>query len=1091
MSKGGYIGYTYQNHVTELFLSKMDTEREIDIIQIEAKTDDKFDDIVINNEKDTYQIQIKDISGIKLEKLHVVENKIFIDNKPHKLSSNTNILFFNQLDITPNCKILGFSAFKMSGLYLISLNRVEIDELITSFYKLNPFRKSIIQRFLSNYLDNRQWIIQKTELPAIDVFNTELVDTINIEREIIEFEDILHIEGKPGIGKSHLVEFLQGKFPNNLLYRFWLDEQDNDKENRLKYQKFLFDFSKKLFPDIRYRDENELINQIEKNNQIVIIDGLDHVKNYNPKEFKLFVAFIDQLKKVCKVIVLSRPIEDELGWKKQQLTNWNRSQTEKILEKLFHITDYDTKNKIFRTTGGYPIIVKYVAEQFKRTKTIPQRTKTIPQLEKLTSLDSYYEQILIGTKVKSALSLFLCSRAYFMKTEISMFLGNEQAQLVSEFIDGYPYLFEIRLNRISLFHDSFTTYLRKQNIDFAQKQNNVNEIVYSSIILSEKRFLSRFNSFSFSHEQKYKILSKFTVIQSFKELMQGVVDFEAIQSFYTQLREELEYFEAEDFEIINYYDLSLIINLISKDHVSTINSFQYTYLKALLFNGYTEEDITSSRYLFAMLYYLKTNDATLLFNATSNDYYDTEHFIEQLEIDIDKEESYFKLHQSPFSKQKISELLGHKYDLMEIIPLIITNLFVHDLEIKEYSKLLNSIKAYLNNDDNNSYEILREFLVENDIDQHYNSYVLKSAKQNILGLGKESSTNDYINLSLRNLILKNKHLGSFDLRDEIHNFIRLSLYQQRKIDFSSISVFWTKYYNRKDYSYIAIGSALKTFEKKNFIEVENSCKLIKSIQGISEKGHRYLFNDYIKEHSVDIIEFLYKNFNYQDFLIQWLDLPPYYIDVFPDFIFQNELKKELGYHSYNREIDFKELVNVFKSNRLEELKYVLDLWKYKVLIPSNHILKDWLLSEKIEIKEYTEEENKYTKNSQEHFNQGILTIEDKDFILKNKLKSYEVAGFTDGWYSVLTDLEVYALFERNSVADNIQKILYNAILGKVRGINSYCLLDYLPGNIPKLIDNYNVDIEFSQLFESFRYYIDMSLFNFKHRCSHAIISFGK
>jgi hypothetical protein len=162
------------------------------------------------------------------------------------------------------------------------------------------------------------------------------------------------------------------------------------------------------------------------------------------------------------------------------------------------------------------------------------------------------------------------------------------------------------------------------------------------------------------------------------------------------------------------------------------------------------------------------------------------------------------------------------------------------------------------------------------------------------------------------------------------------------------------------------------------------------------------------------------------------------------------------------------------------LKYVLNLWKYKVLIPSNHILKDWLLSEKIEIKEYTEEENKYTKNSQEHFNQGILTIEDKDFILKNKLKSYEVAGFTDDWYSVLTDLEVYALFERNSVADNIQKILYNAILGKVRGINSYCLLYYLPGNIPKLIDNYNVDIEFSQLFESFRYYIDMSLFTLKY-----------
>ncbi len=1071
MSKGGYIGYTYQNHVTELFLSKMDIEREIDVIQIEAKTDDKFDDLVINNNKDTYQIQIKDISGVKLEKLNVIENEIFIDNKPHKLSSNTNIIFFNQIDIAPNCEILGFSAFKMSDLYLISLNRVEIDEILASFYELNPFRKSVIQKFLSNYLDSRKWIIQKNELPVIDIFNTKLIDTINIEREIIEFENILHIEGKPGIGKSHLVEFLQGKFPNNLLYRFWLHEQDYDKEDRLKFQKFLFDLSKKLFHDIRHRDENEIINQIKRNKHALIIDGLDHVKNYNPSEFKQFVTFIDRLKEVCKVIVLCRPIENELGWKKQQLTNWNRHQTERVLEELFHITDYKTRTSIFDITDGYPIIVKYVAEHFKKTA-------ILPELNKITELDGYYEQILINTKVKSSLSLFLCSRAYFMKSEISMLLGDELAELVYEFIDEHPYLFEIRLNRISLFHDSFTTYLRKQNINFSQRQNKINELVFISIMSSEKRFLSRFNSFSLSLEQKCKIVSKFTVIQSFKELMHSVVDFEAIQSFYTQIREELEHFEADDFKTINFYDLSLIINLISKDHVSTINSFQYTFLKALLFNDYTEEDITSSKYLFAMLYYLKTNDATLLFNATSNDYYDTEHFIEQLEDEIEEETRYFALHEKPITEHKLNEIFEQKNDVMRYLPIILANIYIHNLDYVKYAKLYKAINAEISNK-KNSFALLNEFLLENQLPEYYSYGVLKSAKQNILGLGNESSTNDYINLSLNDFILKNKHLGSFDLRDEIHNYIRLSVHQQRKIDFSSISMFWTKYYNRKDYSFLTIGTALKTFENKNFIEVEDSCKLIKSIQDISEKGHRYLFNDYIQQHSVGIIEFLHKNFDFKDLLVQWLDLPPDYINVFPDIIFQNELKNRLSYHRTNKEIEFKELENVLKSNRLEELKYVLNLWKYKVRIPKNHTFKDWLLLQKIEIKEYTEEENKYKTNSQEHFNQGILTIEDKGFILKNKLKSHEVAGFADGWYSVFTDLDIYELFERNSVVDNIQKILYNAILGKVRSINSYCSLYYLPGNIPKLIDNFDVDIEFSQLFESFKYYIDMSLFDLK------------
>jgi hypothetical protein len=1080
MSKGGYIGYTYQKHVTELFLSKMDTERKIDVIQIEAKTDDKFDDLIINSEKDTYQIQIKDISGVNLEKLSLIENQIFIDSKPHKLSSNTNIIFFKQIDIIQNCKILGFSALKMSDLYLISLNRVEIDEIITNFYKLNPFRKSVIQKFLSNYLDNRKWIIQKNELPVIDIFNTKLVDTINVEREIIEFENILHIEGKPGVGKSHLVEFLQRKFPNNLLYRFWLHEQDYDKENRLKFQKFLFDFSKQLFQDIKHRTENELITQIKESNKTVIIDGLDHVKNYNPSEFDQFVAFINELKNSCKVIVLSRPIENDFGWLKQQLTNWNKKQTEKVLEELFHITDYKVKSKIFDITDGYPIIVNYLAKHY-------NKYQELLELQKLIELDDYYDALFKDAKVKHSLSLFLCSRSYFMKSELGLFLGDE-VEYVNQFIEEHPYLFEILLNRISLFHDSFATYLQKQSINYTKKQSKVNEIVFNSIISNEKRFISRFNSFSLSFEQRHAILTKFTVIQSFKELMQGVVDFEAIQSFYTQLREELEHFKADDFEIINYYDLSLIINLISKDHVSTINSFQYTYLKALLFNGYTEEDITSSKYLFAMLYYLRTNNATLLFNAASNDYYDTEHFVEQLEGGIAKEEKYFIIHEKPFSEQKISELFENKYDLMKIMPIIITNLFVHNSKIKKYSKLVNSIKAYLNNE-NSSYEILREFLIENEIKEHFASYLLKSAKQNILGLGKESSRNDYINLSLNDFILKNKQIGSFDLRDEIHNYIRLSVYQQRKIDILSISLFWTKYYQRKDYSFLTIGTALITFESKNFIEVENSCKLIKSIQEISEKGHRYLFNDYIQQHPVEIIEFLHNHFDFKDLLVQWLKLPPNYINVFPDLIFQNELKEKLDYHHYNREVDFNELENVFKSNRLDELKYVLNLWNYKIRISSNHNMKNWLLSENIEIKEYVESKDEYSKNSEEHFNQGILTIEDNDFILKNKLESYEIAGFADGYYSVLADLEIYKLFGQKSIVENIQKILYNAILGKVRSVNSYCFLYYLPGNIPKLVDDCYIEKSLDKLFESFLLYLQLSLFDLEHneyRCKEKI-----
>ena len=46
--KNAFSGYTYQKQVTLLLLSVMDVERSISKIEIEAKTPDNFDDLVIN-----------------------------------------------------------------------------------------------------------------------------------------------------------------------------------------------------------------------------------------------------------------------------------------------------------------------------------------------------------------------------------------------------------------------------------------------------------------------------------------------------------------------------------------------------------------------------------------------------------------------------------------------------------------------------------------------------------------------------------------------------------------------------------------------------------------------------------------------------------------------------------------------------------------------------------------------------------------------------------------------------------------------------------------------------------------------------------
>jgi hypothetical protein len=92
---------------------------------------------------------------------------------------------------------------------------------------------------------------------------------------------------------------------------------------------------------------------------------------------------------------------------------------------------------------------------------------------------------------------------------------------------------------------------------------------------------------------KKEIVSRYASISVFKTIMHGVVDFEAIRSFYEQLRECVAEIPPQDFRIEVYYELALIINLVYRDHISGFDQFLVTYIKAMLFNGYTAEDITS------------------------------------------------------------------------------------------------------------------------------------------------------------------------------------------------------------------------------------------------------------------------------------------------------------------------------------------------------------------------------------------------------------------------------------------------------------------------------------------------------------------
>ena len=88
----------------------------------------------------------------------------------------------------------------------------------------------------------------------------------------------------------------------------------------------------------------------------------------------------------------------------KQLVNWNFEETRLVLDELYHITDHPVCKDIFDITNGYPILVRFVAEQYKHSG-------QIQSLGKLESTNDYYEKIISTVNTKTALTLFITSHS--------------------------------------------------------------------------------------------------------------------------------------------------------------------------------------------------------------------------------------------------------------------------------------------------------------------------------------------------------------------------------------------------------------------------------------------------------------------------------------------------------------------------------------------------------------------------------------------------------------------------------------------------------------------------------------------------------
>jgi hypothetical protein len=1069
--KYALFGYTYQHAVACLLLAMMDVERKIENITLEATVEHNFDDITLQEGGEMYFLQIKDIEQAKIDELIVSQNQIKISGKWHKLSCFKNLLFFKDIKIKADCKVIGFSAQLKDGVYIISLSRANIEKRIASIYRKDLHRLQLINKFLSEKLDERKLEINITHLPAISTFDTRLTDkSIRLARKILDFERILHIEGKPGVGKSHLVAQLEKEFGSTVLYRFWISNQDKYHKERLRFDNFEADLIKKLFFDQKERSEHDILEKLGNDEPTLIIDGLDHVENYHPEDLTKYINFINHAAERTKVVVLSRPLKVKLDWEKQSLQNWNSAQTKKILKAFYHITEYDVAEEIYKLSEGYPILVKYLAEEYKITG-------IVPQFSTLNTVNDYYDQLFLNESGKQALSLFLCCTGFIMQEEIGLFLDSFGEGIVKEFVRERPYLFERKLNRITLYHDSLITYLRQSGVSYLPLQEKVNDVVSRSLLTGETRFQSRISHFDLSKDSCINIVRYYANIKRFKSTMSAIVDFEAIREFHSQLLEIIAGLDPVALSVHNYYDIALLVNLSTRDHLSMLNGFHYTFLSELLREGYEAEHITSSGYLFGMLMFITSKDASMMYNLTEDRMYDTSRFYKELDQEIKEETQFFDYQSRPFNVVKMDKALNdlkslhYKDNLVQIL----VNLYLFPQNNSRMIAIREAFLRYIQGEQDLAARKLTGILRDKDWDDYRFLWLLGDAKAQLLALGQLKESNDYLKLSLQSYLQKKSSQGSLSLWPEVLAYLRLALHQNRKIDITSISAFYLKYYQRHDYSLRSIPYALCLLEERGYIHWKDSLLLVMEIQTVSEKGYRGLTQEYLGKHNPDFMIRAIDEFGYDQLKVSWFDMEVDFLEALPEHIFDLEMHAKFRFNRHDNEMEITQIGGLLETSKIGQLKTYLDYYRFLITIstgdPKEQILKQY----KIPYKVKAGNNYKQPRDPEESFQEGYFDADNAHVALEKGLSPVEVARLNEADSTAITFPEIFEVFPTTILKTYLLPVLHAALTWRSRYGSYPKNPRLLPGNLLKLISIWGFE-DIDCLLESFKIFMDLSMY---------------
>lgn len=1071
VARNSLKGYTYQQSVFILFLALMDTERKISKITVEALDTKNFDDIYLENvetdggEQVCYRIQVKNYDKTELKDIEINNNTLTIKgNKNEFIPTDNNILVINTELIQTNDRFMGLPCIKIDNIIIIPLTAQQIADLLDDMFNTEARELQIMHK-ADEITINAMFEITIDELPEIIQMSIDLENETILLRNVPDsFEKkITFIEGKPGVGKSHFVNEICEKYPQAIVYRFWVGSQDPNRNRRIRFENFLSEMGIKIYNSAKKVDIEDLIDTMRKEDKLIIIDGLDHVENYNPQQLEDFVGFIDKLTDI-RVIVLSRPLRYQIMWEKCNLLDWNFDETRLYLELAHNLVDYQIQNKIFRVSGGYPIITYFISEDYKLKQALDFD-------EPIAGVNDYYDKLFVNNERPSAaIGVFATGNCFFTWKELESFFAEpETYEVMCEFIDLHPYLFKRLMNRISLIHDSFNTYLRLKIKTFEHRKEKTMSIIRDSLLSGSIEYMDRMQAFDFDDEFYEIMLQKYADIDEFKRLMLSTRDYNSIQSLYIQLQTILED-RREVLDIYQYYSFVLLFQIANRNDLIGTDSLIFQMLLYMKKHGGIEDNIFSSDYIWQVhLFCMNLEEMTAKY-LTNRHISDSQFY--ELIAHINEDYTFYEKRDKVIKYADFERLLSDEETCMmekdKVLTDYLVSIWIHG---NKEDKFYDSFVEYIQGNKECIIKMQAE-LAKYNFDRFWIDRSLNAAEYQLHELGFFGENNRFRNTSLLELIVNGAADGSYSAVTLAASYLKLANYEEREVDINSLAYAWSMYFNHKDYSVYTIDTALITFEKQKLIQEEESFEIISKLMAQSDDGISHLITSYVNKKGTEYIKKLNESgyLGKTDCRIRFWELDPECYKCFSKVEMAKQLTELLSIHFQSKHIEGRDIRNVMESNYRDMVLDGIEYYEYSILSPDIDLIPT-LESRGIKYIGTTKQE----KETYVPFHYGCIHEDDFEYISEQDVGYLEVAQYANGWYSCLPFVDVFSLYDKVDIQRDYIEIIHRAMYARVAGRDYLGDWSLLIGNIPALLLQYEIDIDWQKLYSVFKDFLDISL----------------